>query len=113
MSPRVAKIFCKSCIFLGEKKKISTISVFYTKDGLTPSYKYDNLKKTKYIYIYILKHMKIFNRESSISYIILSFYKNEKIKRKENSIKKLYHYVDAHFGSPVGGRSPTIWAEKS
>ena len=54
--------------------------------------------------------MKIFNRESSISYIILSIYKNEKIKRKENSIKKLYHYVDAYFGSPVGGRSPTIWA---
>lgn len=32
--------------------------------------------------------MKIFNRESSISYIILSFYKNERIKRKENFIKK-------------------------
>ena len=22
-------------------------------------------------------------------------------------------FVDAHFGSPIAGRSPTIWAEKS
>jgi len=23
------------------------------------------------------------------------------------------NFVDAHFGSPIAGRSPTIWVEKS